>query len=60
MIDEYRLHIKAFINRSEMQEGKEGNYNSSREKKKNNGFLLFCLASESTALANLSVNIYTL
>lgn len=32
MIDEYCLHIKAFINRSEMQEGKEGNYNSSRKK----------------------------
>lgn len=45
MIDEYSLHIKAFINRSEMQEGKEGNYNSSR--KKPQWFLLFCLASES-------------
>lgn len=59
MIDEYHLHIKAFINRSEMEEGKEGNCNSSREKK-TQWFLLFCLASESTALANLSVNIYTL
>lgn len=35
MIDEYCLYIKAFINRSEMQEGKEGNYNSSRKKKHN-------------------------
>lgn len=28
MIDEYHLHIKVFINRSEIQEGKEGNDNS--------------------------------
>lgn len=32
MIDEYYLHIKAFINRSEMEGGEEGNDNSSRKK----------------------------
>lgn len=41
MIDEYRLHIKAFKNRSEMEEGKEGNYNSSRKKKNHNDFCYF-------------------
>lgn len=32
MIDEYHLHIKVFINRSEIQEGKEGNDDNSMEK----------------------------
>lgn len=32
MIDECHLHIKVFINRSEIQEGKEGNADNSREK----------------------------
>lgn len=38
MIDEYHFHIMVFINGSEIQEGKEGNYDSSMEK----AMVFFC------------------
>lgn len=43
MIDEYYLHIKVFINRWEIQEGREGNDDNSIEKA---AFFFFVLLSK--------------